>query len=437
MEIVKKNLVSIICGVVALAALVAAFVWPLDGYFTDLKGKVEKRAALEKKVQGLLNKQRSVPTFTSDTSKPEADRLTKFPSREIIKKGEEAQKKVRQTSEKVYDAAWQMNNAGHPLVVAGSLPKPLNDTIAIGFQRKLKEALDAMRTERLMAGVPPTEEQLKNRQGQIWQEMQKKFVVVDGEVKNQEQVMGMYNAAIAKLPDQMKEEMATTWKMYIDPLYVMRVPDYIPAESAPTPNQMWWAQVSYWVTTDVAATIEELNANSKTVTTSPVKNLQVLSIPDNFFPPLNVQAAPVRGADAAAAADAGTSATGGLPDAAIAIPDGSAQSPTKRISNNLFDVVQFRLVVDIEADKVPLFLKTLGTNRFLSVIRLEMNPVDSQMKQIMGYVYGPRPVVTLDLDCEAILMRQWTIKHMPKGRGSIREMLGIPDDQPGRTAMNN
>jgi hypothetical protein len=80
--------------------------------------------------------------------------------------------------------------------------------------------------------------------------------------------------------------------------------------------------------------------------------------------------------------------------------------------------------VDIEADKIPLFLKTLATNRFITVTRLEMNPVDSQAKQMAGYVYGPQPVVTLDLDLEAIFMREWTIPLMPP---VIRKALGIPD----------
>src|SRR5258705_10592793 len=138
MEMVKKNLVSIICGVVALAALVAAFVWPLDGYFSDLKARVDKRAALEKKVQALVNKPRTLPVFTMDPSKPDGDRLTKFPSREIIKKGTDAQKQVRTQSEKSYDVAWRMNNEGHGLVSEGSLPRPRTDSIAISFRSKLQ-----------------------------------------------------------------------------------------------------------------------------------------------------------------------------------------------------------------------------------------------------------------------------------------------------------
>ena len=63
MDIVKKNLVSIICGVVALVALVAVFIWPLDGYYTDLKTKTTARAAIYKKVDDLMGKSRSLPVL--------------------------------------------------------------------------------------------------------------------------------------------------------------------------------------------------------------------------------------------------------------------------------------------------------------------------------------------------------------------------------------
>jgi hypothetical protein len=120
-----------------------------------------------------------------------------------------------------------------------------------------------------------------------------------------------------------------------------------------------------------------------------------------------------------------------MPDPTVALPDGSTQTPTKRVSNNLYDVVQFSMTVDVEADKVAAFLKTLSTNRFITVTRFEMNPVDSQLKQILVFLFGTKPVVTLDLDCEALLMRQWTIKLMPD---AIKRALGIPTDptqQPG------
>jgi hypothetical protein len=269
--------------------------------------------------------------------------------------------------------------------------------------------------------------------------MQKDIIVLpDGTTPNLDQIMARYQDKLNKLPDEMKAEMATKNKMYIDPLAVMRVSASLPADgNAPSRESIWWSQVAFWITKDVAMAIKDVNASSQTVTDSPIKNLLALTIPEDFFPPgvAALASQPVgvatggRGGDAAPDVAAGTPpATGGLPDATLALPDGSAQTPTKRISNNLFDVVQFKMTLDIEADKIPLFLKTLATNRFITVTRMEMNPVDSQLKQILGYVYGPRAVVTLDLDCEALFLRQWTLKWMPL---SIRKALGVPDSSSG------
>jgi hypothetical protein len=53
-----------------------------------------------------------------------------------------------------------------------------------------------------------------------------------------------------------------------------------------------------------------------------------------------------------------------------------------------------------------------------------MEPINSLVKQKEGYVYGPEPVVTLKVECEALFLREWTIHFMPK---EIRDQLGIPD----------
>jgi hypothetical protein len=431
MDIVKKNLFSIICGVVALAALVAVFVWPLDGYFETLKSKAEERAKIQAKIVGLIGKQRSLPVF--DPNNPTASKLTKFPSHQIILLGKQAQQGVAGISEKLVSEALKLNEMGHELVLNGSLPSPVSQPIAIKFRRVLQDALDRLRTEELLAGIPPTPEEFNNRADILWKSMQKEIIVVDGQPTNLDQVMAKYQDKINKLPDEMKNEMATKNKMYIDPMFVMRVSPSLPADgNSPSRESIWWSQVGFWVTRDVAMAIKDVNASSANVTDSPVKNLIALTIQEDFFPPgVAAQAsapAPVgRGAESTDTA-AAPPATGGTPDPTLALPDGSAQSPTKRISNNLFDVVQFKMTLDIEADKIPLFLKTLATNRFITVTRMEMNPVDSQLKQIQGYVYGPRPVVTLDLDGEALFMRQWTIKHMPL---SVRKALGIPESPAG------
>ena len=424
MEIVKKNILSIICGVVAIVALVAVFLWPLDGYFEDLRQSAEKRAQVQSKIRTLLEKPRNLPIPDPNSTVPV--KLTRFPSNEIIKLGKSVTVKVHAESDKMYEQAVDLNR--RPLLLPGTLPIAANQPLALSFRRVLQDALLKLRTDYLQAGNPPTEQEMANRAGVIWDALEKQIVKVNDKPTNLDQIMAQYNDQLSKLPKIMMEEMATKYKMYIDPTRVMLVTTSLPADgNSPNPMQIWWAQVNYWITSDIAAAIHDLNANSASVMDSPVKNLISLTIPEDFFPPIG-QAQAATPDDQSGA----TSPTGGIPDPTLPIPDASGVSPTRRTSNNLYDVVQFKMTVDVEADKIPLFLKTLGTNRFITVTRLEMNPVDSQLKQTQKYVYGPRPVVTLDLDCEALLMRQWTYKLMPV---ALRKALGIPDQpKPGAVA---
>lgn len=435
MEIVKKNLVSIICGLIAVMALVAVFIWPLDGYYENLKTKADNRAKVQGKISTLLSKTRVIPVF--DPNNPTPANLPAFPSKTLTDRAKTATQGIAGTSDKVVQLAVQLNEYGHDLVLPNSLPSPMNQPIALKFRRVLQDSLDELRTKELLAGIPPTPEEFNSRADVLWKSMQKDIIVLpDNTTPNLDQIMARYQDKLNKLPDEMKAEMATKNKMYIDPLSVMRVSASLPADgNAPSRESIWWSQVAFWITKDVAMAIKDVNASSQTVTDSPIKNLLALTIPEDFFPPgvAALASQPVgatggRGMDTSSDTGATPPVTGGLPDATLALPDGSTQTPTKRISNNLFDVVQFKMTLDIEADKIPLFLKTLATNRFITVTRMEMNPVDSQLKQILGYVYGPRAVVTLDLDCEALLLRQWTLKYMPL---SIRKALGVPEATPG------
>jgi hypothetical protein len=413
MDIVKKNWLSITCGVIAIIALVVAFVYPLDGMIEELGTSVKQRVGVQATVDGLLRKRRVAPAFDPMTT--EQVQLTQFPSNAIIKQAQDALKAVKSDSAKSYDAAWKLNRQGHDLVVPGSLPEPVNQQLPIDFRRNLEDALNRLREEELVSGIPPTDEEKKKRADAIWKVLSQKIIVVDGKPVNMDAVTREFEKEKLELPARMEEEMATKKKMYVNPSAVMKVPASIPANGAPAdPVGMWWAQVSYWVTADVVDTIKRINEPSANVKQSAVKNLLVLNVPESFFPPASNMAA--------AAAEGVAQTTGGLPDATLAVPEAPLLSPTKRISNNLYDVCQFTLAVDIEADKIPLFIKELATNRLITVIRFETFPVDPQLKQIEGYVYGSKPVMTLVLDCEALFMREWTVPLMPM---KLRTLLGV------------
>lgn len=464
MEIVKKNIVSIVCGVIAVLALVAVFVYPLPGYYEDLHKRAAERAAKAQKINSLMNKQRSLPVV--DLENPEAEKLpVSFPSKLYLKAADDLRKGLSRESRDTYLAAWDLNvcqyaQRGKPtprnpfgtpppsaaLLVPGSLPGPANvseqrtyDPIAVRYRKDISDAMDRLRNQELVAGIPPTADEISRRAKEIAKSLEGKLIRVGQKIHNLDVVQAEYQARVAKLPEEMRAEMAKKFKMYVDPNQVLRIPARIPAEpKVPSPADVWWAQVEYWVSRDVVAAIKETNAKSSNVTESAIKNLIALNIPSSFFPATTAGSggAAVAGGGggfganrfgAEGGGEAGTHTEGGptgaLPDATVAVTEAPAQSPTKRISNNLFDVVQFTLTLDIEADQVTTFLHNLSTNRFLTVTRMEMQPVDLQFMENQGYVYGKKAVVTLRLECESLFLREWTIYLMPK---AIRDELGIP-----------
>src|SRR5688572_15734724 len=123
MDIVKKNLASIIFGVVAILAVVAVFVWPLDGYYEELKTKADARAAGAAKIKGLETKQREWPlTELEQTSGKPLDR---FPSKDVLKVGKDAREQVEKRSAEVYRTALSLNEgAKGPSSRASSPSRP-------------------------------------------------------------------------------------------------------------------------------------------------------------------------------------------------------------------------------------------------------------------------------------------------------------------------
>src|SRR5437773_711728 len=99
MELVKKNLISIILGIVAILAVVANF-YPMTGMYAELKGKAEARARIDGELKNLLKKPRTLPALT-EGGQPQP--LNAFPTQRIIDLGKEATKKVSEGSMKLLD----------------------------------------------------------------------------------------------------------------------------------------------------------------------------------------------------------------------------------------------------------------------------------------------------------------------------------------------
>jgi hypothetical protein len=401
MDIIKKNIVSLICGVIALLAVIALF-WPIGGYYDNLRSQVQQRAAVNQQIRSLMTRPRTLPVTSLEN--PEPRPLGQFPTPSAIAAGKAVMDAVSKQAQGVMDVAVKYNR--RQLLVPNSLPRT-PAAIGIEFRRRYAQELtiggpqhqNSLAGRVLKAGLPPTEAEIRMAQEALAAQIRRDRLQIDtatGRAINEETVKQEIDEAIARLPDQLRSDVARRNQMYIEPDAWDVLTAITGATTAPDSRTVFWAQMSLWVHQDLASAIAEINAGSQSVLTSPIKHLIKVEVTEQFV---------FAAGDASGVSGAGT-----------------AISPTGRVSNSLYDVMHYNAVMRVSANKVPQILQGLARNRFLTVLNVSIIPVDSAQALSQGFMYGADPVVELRLQMEQIFLRAWLEPLMPT---IIKQELGI------------
>lgn len=429
MEIVKKNLLSIICGVVALLAVVSIF-WPGGSKKADLQKELDARKAKYTQAQSLLTKTRHLPiiqpTAASDTPAPE---LKRFPNQPIIDVGQKAVDELKGQSVAIVDAAVKLNQ--HQPLIAGFFPgigdralfqRTYTDVFGPDGPIRGKQGLDS--------ATPPDTNEVAARWQQRAAEIDKLIQygpAPERKVLNGAEIEQMKNAEQATFEQKLRDEAAKNHKMYMDPAVMAQSAALDPkAGQSAKDDELWYAQVGLWVEQDVVATIHRLNAKARNVREATVKQLESLAIPFDatmYWPAPSAAPAGVPGApDPNATPDAPVSTS----DTDPLTKDFGNNNPTGRKSNALYDVIHFKLTLDVDAASVESVLKELEAGKLITVYQVDAEAVDSVAMAEQGFIFGQKPVVRLALQCEALFLRKWTKPLMP---AVIKTLLKIPADE--------
>ncbi len=427
-EVLKKNILSIICGVVAIGAIIASFI-PLGSYATELQGKLDKSKADGSAAKSLLDKPRNKPIVSPDASG--AEPLGTFPNDKVNEAGQRITGLVEQQSLRMRQVAEEMNI--HKALVSGSLPLP-SPGVDIAFRQEYTKLYTPGENGELppivasTEGHPPLKPATPPLEANVQAALAEAVALIRSEnesrfnnaVTNQGEVQQLIAEKSRLLPEEMRQAVAKSSLVYIDP-GTFRMNEKIqalPPGARPDPVDIWWSQVQLWVQQDVLNAIADANADKTSVLDAPVKHLFSVAIPATF----------VSGAAAAPGA-AAVDSMNGNPDSPITkVP---TVSMTGRVSNALYDVIHFDMVVDVEVAQIPQFLRTLSDNRLVFVREMSISSVDSAGELAKGYYYGENPVAHLTLRCETLLMRKWSTPLMPPG---VKQMFGIVDPPPGDPA---
>src|SRR4051812_7930567 len=243
MEVVKKNIVSIICGVIALAAVIVTFTF-VSGKISELQTNLDARRGTYEQLHGLLSKPRELPIVDPDN--PTAAKLDKFPSEFIIKQGEGVVTAMQSESTAMSAAAVAMNT--HKLLVPLSLPAPAS-VAAFQFRTQYQQYypqaagnnpggapavpaggngqpiatnapfLGTELAKALNAGMPPTADEIRVALETEINTIKQKMLIVQGGNNpiNGPAVEAAIRDKQLKLPNQIKMRVATTSKVYISP----------------------------------------------------------------------------------------------------------------------------------------------------------------------------------------------------------------------------
>lgn len=429
LEVSKRYWVIITFCVVMLLAVLAIPLF-VSGQAAALQKDLQARKKIGDDISGIMNKARHQPVVTLQTDATPPP-LTVFPNEKVIEAGENAIKGVQTQSIDLKTSANQLNT--HTLLVPGSLPVPRDP---YQFQQAYLKQFTAEIPRQLNAATPPTDEEIKYQE-----DLQVKKITEDmphdpntGEVFAKGLLQQNINTMMAQLPEKMRQDAAKQHKIYMAPSALALQPSMAPpAQGAPQvmpdAEQIWFAQMGLWVQKDVIDAITNVNKSAHEVADAPVKELVQIYVPADRS--MYVLPLPAGGASAAPAAANGQ-APSPIPTSTDtdAFPKDYAVSPSGRVSNGVFDVVAFDIIMNVQAKDVERVIQELERRRLITVNLSEVTALNAALLQQQGYYFGTEPVVTLTLKCEELFMRDWTRQYMPQ---SIKQFLNaeLPPGAPG------
>jgi hypothetical protein len=274
----------------------------------------------------------------------------------------------------------------------------------------------------LHGAIPPNDQDIAREKELKKMEIQRDAIKdVQGNIMNQQSVEADIAAAQAAVADTLRREAAENSMVYIDASTFSVYPNIL-VGIAPDPSTIFAAQVGLWTQEDFCKAVYAINnlplsdgSKPKNVMEAPIKHVIKIIVPQA------AQALPFLGVATTTFDPNAPPPPPADPNAPV-VPN-KGLSPTGRVSNAMYDVVQFDVEMNVEADKLPMILEELARGQFMTVVQVvSISAVDSSLYHSLGYFYGNKPIVNVKLKVEDLFLREWMTPLMPP---AVRQKLGI------------
>ncbi len=195
---------------------------------------------------------------------------------------------------------------------------------------------------------------------------------------------------------------------------------------APSETDLWQAQVGYWLQHDIVQAIGQMNNAAAAelgdeepyVGNMPVKHLKNVFI--RGYKSAEAEAA--RGGGSRGGAPGGDKPTLTFPTVGTNAGNDPIPTFTDRSSNDLYDVMQFTVVVVLDQRRVLDFVDAMSRINLIQLVEMRIEQVDRDAAAAAGYLYGPDPVVEATMTFELYMLRATYAPLMPT---PVKEILGV------------
>ncbi len=436
---VKKNLIIVIAAVLILVLLPVG--WVFSSRWND---RVQAAAAQAfSSTRSELQRAGSVgytlpAVLEGETSVSE----TRAPNRAVTRFFEE-QKGVRESQvADVAERGTAFNKRDHGVLVPGLFPKANSNTELRLRGLEMAEQIAGRRDaegntlrasvyEQLLrsvnAGSPPDPAELGGVLADYASTMQQQFTSssTDGRLTEEQASEVAQQMVARRLQEYAGRARSLTFYAGLDALLApggqaepgwSTIPATPPPQGSITEADAFVWQWDYWVVDDVLDAVALANTDpvsgAMSVPDAPVKRVERLRISAIDLP-------------APEAADAGAG-FGGRTGGAAGMTGSDAAGPathTGRSANPDYDVRTVELTVIASSRDLPRLFDALGRVNYMTVVDVDLGPVEVWNHLDQGYFYGEDHVVRAVVTVETVWLRSWTLPLMPD---RVRQAVGAP-----------
>jgi hypothetical protein len=440
----KSNLVLVILIVVSIAAIIG-LPHIASGFEENVKETLKKRGGYFSKIEKLQNSEVTLPG--------RGETIEVVINQSLIDKYKSVTGEISGQAKEVLDLAKALNRSDFQVLFAGELfPSPTQsqmETIPQLFYRQLVKKYKGLLTL-VNAGSPPERAELVSQ----LEEERVRFMDSHLSTKQDANLTAEQRESLEKHLSKIRLSILRTQAQDMSVYFeesILNIPVFS-LSVIPSVGELFVWQWRYWAVADIVDAIAEIN-DRQTELTSLIKrvlSIEVIGLPiaspevptgdkgkgsPNFpsDPPKKDRGrGPGRGGPLTSGGsnDGGGSGsgspstpnsppTGGIPNSG---DTGAVLTHTQRNSNALYDLIQIRVSMIVNSERIPVILDGFASHNFLTVVDLDIRPADKFIALDYGFDYGSSSVSQMTVVFESAWLRSWTTEFMPD---SVKKTLGI------------